>query len=154
MNPHITNNYWMNIAKEVANASTCRVKVGCVLVLNKQIVGMGFVESVHGDYHCIDVGCNLVSSPHRGSSDTGESCIRTIHAEVNAVLKCTARGTGTFGWIECYSTHYPCLDCLKALLQIGVRNIFYLKQYKDEWREQFLKKYTGGCALNISQLEG
>lgn len=155
MNSYITSEYWMRIAVEVAKASTCRAQVGCVLVHKNTLVGMGYVGSVHGDWHCNEMcevgdGNNdlvtdqhiLVKAPHRGSTTTGTTCIRTIHAEVNAILKCTVRGSHQNGWIDCYSTYQPCLDCTKMLLQIGVRKIFYLKPYKDEWRDLFIERLS------------
>lgn len=142
MNERITPKFWMRIAQQIAEASTCRAKVGCILVHKKSIVGHGYVGSVHGDVHCNDeAGHLLVDAPHRGSTTTGTTCIRTIHAEVNAVLKCTVRGSRETKWIECYSTYQPCLDCTKILLQIGVRKIYYWKRYKDDWRDQYVAQF-------------
>lgn len=140
MNDRITPQFWMRIAQQIAEASTCRAKVGCVLVHKKSIVGHGYVGSVHGDAHCNESDHILVDAPHRGSTSTGTTCIRTVHAEVNAVLKCTVRGSRDNGWIECYSTYQPCLDCTKILLQIGVRKIYYWKPYKDDWRDNYVWK--------------
>jgi dCMP deaminase len=125
----------MEIVRSVAKASTCRVKIGCIILKKNTIVGVGYVGSVHGDIHCEDVGCLFVDAPHQGSSDSGKSCIRTIHAEMNAILKCQIRGSVDDGWLDCYSIYQPCLICFKLLLQIGVRHIYYEKLYKDEWRD-------------------
>jgi len=148
MNTRITPEYWMHIAVDVAKAATCRANVGCVLIHKKIIVGMGYVGSVHGDVHCIETIAQsmaqhqhlLVKTGVRGSTLTGTSCIRTIHAEMNAILKCTMRGSREGGWIECYCTYQPCLECTKVLLQIGVRKMFYLNPYKDEWRDKFMSE--------------
>lgn len=145
MNSKINSAFWMRIAMQIAEASTCRAKVGCILVHNKMIVGHGYVGSVHGDDHCNESDHVLVDAPHRGSTETKTTCIRTVHAEVNAALKCQVRGSKENGWIECYSTYQPCIDCVKILLQIGVRKIYYLQPYKDEWRDQYIKK------LNIDE---
>lgn len=149
MNEQITPEYWMRIAVEIAKASTCRAAVGCVLVHKNVCVGIGYVGSVHRDYHCLESGAMindkhiLMRTTRQGSTKDGDTCIRTIHAEMNAVLKCTARGSRMGGWIHCHSTYQPCLDCTKVLLQIGVRKIYYLKPYKDSWRDEFVKQlYT------------
>lgn len=139
MNTTLTPEFWMLMAEQIAEASTCRAKVGCILVYKNQIFGHGYVGSVHGDGHCCDDDHVLVDAPHRGSTTTGTTCIRTVHAEVNAVLKCTVRGSQQHGWITCYSTYQPCLDCVKILLQIGVRKMYYRKPYKDEWRSKYLR---------------
>lgn len=144
MNERITDAYWMQIAMTVAEASTCRAKVGCVLIYRQTIVGVGYVGSVHGDEHCcVEKRSDnhlLMPTERKGSTDKGNTCIRTVHAEMNAVLKCTVRGSGQNGWMACYTTYQPCLDCLKVLLQIGVRNICYLKPYQDEWRDAYVEQ--------------
>lgn len=147
MNPRIDQKYWMRIAVEAAKASTCRADVGCVLIHKKTLVGMGYVGSVHGDHHCMSAYKTttdplhnhiLMRTDRQGSTKKGNTCIRTIHAEMNAVLKCTVRGSKEGGWIDAYSTYQPCLDCTKVLLQIGVRTIYYMKPYKDLWRDEYL----------------
>jgi dCMP deaminase len=154
MNDKITAAYWMAIASQLATAATCRANVGCVLVYQNQIVGHGYVGSVHGDVHCADQDLNhrhhiLMKTDQRGSSRTGDTCIRTVHAELNAVLKCTVRGSYEHGWIDCYSTYQPCLECTKALLQIGVRKMYYRHAYQDDWREAFVKHCTLFDALRL-----
>lgn len=157
MNPRINNKYWMRIAVEVAKASTCRAEVGCVLIHKKTLVGMGYVGSVHGDVHCFEPNDFihqhiLVETETKGSTTQGNTCIRTIHAEMNAVLKCTMRGSGEGGWIDCYSTYQPCLECTKVLLQIGVRYFYYMKPYKDDHRDLFLKEYLRDEVIRYEQV--
>lgn len=155
MNPRIDHQYWMRIAVEVAKASTCRANVGCILVHHNMIVGMGYVGSVHGDYHCEDPMPHsrdehvLVETDKKGSTKTGTTCIRTIHAEVNAILKCQVRGSTEGGWLKCYSTYQPCLDCTKLLLQVGVRDIYYLNPYRDEDREQYINRLAVAIKSNM-----
>ena len=155
----------MRIAVEVAKASTCRADVGCVLIHKKTLVGMGYVGSVHGDVHCLEPYDLIFSDPlstihqhilveteTKGSTTKGNTCIRTIHAEMNAVLKCTVRGSGEGGWIDCYSTYQPCLECTKVLLQIGVRYFYYMKPYKDDHRDIFLKEYLRHEVIRYEQV--
>ena len=140
MNLHFTHEYWLNIVRQVAKASTCRVQLGCVLVKNNNIVGVGYTGSVSGDSHCEDVGCLLVDNYYMYGSDImGKSCIRTVHAEMNALLKCIVQGSLKDGWLTCYSTYEPCLACVKLLLQKGVRYFVYARIYKDDNRDYYLK---------------
>lgn len=149
MNKRIDDEYWMNFARQAGKAGTCRVEVGCALVQQRRIIGLGRVGSVRGDDHCCDVGgCWLKPVQHRGSSDTGLSCVRTVHAEVNAVLNATK--IGELDMIFAYSTHAPCFDCLKVLLQFGVGEIVYDKPYKDEWRDEWLR--TTPVAVRLRRL--
>jgi dCMP deaminase len=138
MNERINPKYWLRIAREVGKAATCKANVGCVLVHKKMIVGMGYVGSIHGDEHCDTAGHINLPVDYRG--EQGETCIRTVHAEINAILKCMVRGSSDIGFITCYSTHEPCYACTLQLLQIGVRDIYYIEPYQDTRRDLFLKR--------------
>ena len=140
MNIYINDNYWMNIVRAIAKASTCKVNIGTILIKNNKIVSHGFLGSISGQPHCCDDGCIEIDNDDKfGSSGSGKSCIRTIHSEMNAVLKCHERGDKLTGWLTCYTTFEPCLNCLKALLAIGVRNIVFEKLYRDMWRDKFYR---------------
>lgn len=143
MNVKINDELWMGIAMQLATASTCRVQVGCVLVQDNEYIAGGYVGSVSGDEHCQDVECLLVNNHGtKGSSASGKSCIRTVHAEMNAVLRCKVRGTN-YSPIVAYCTHQPCLECTKALLSIGVKRIVYHSEYRDVHRDIFLAHFVG-----------
>lgn len=142
MNKNINDEYWMGIVDKIARASTCRVKIGTLLIQNRKIVGVGFLGSVPGDIHCDEEGCLLVDSPHQGSDNTGKGCRRTIHSEINAILNRTPVDLSQ-GYLECYTTYEPCLNCLKCLLSIGVRKIIYRNYYKDEHRDFYFQTLSG-----------
>jgi dCMP deaminase len=155
MNKNINHEYWMNIVKAVAEASTCRVKIGCIILKENYIVGIGYLGSISGDYHCNDEikdaeirGCLLVDNNGlQGSGDGNKSCIRTVHAEMNAVLKTQARGIEG-NWLTSYSTYSPCINCYKALLQIGVRSFYFEKEYKDVNRDILIKNQNPELSLD------
>lgn len=138
MNKHITHQGWMKIVSAISEYSTCRVQIGCIILQNKRIVATGYVGSLPGEKHCEDVGCLYVDAPNQGSGSKKESCIRTIHAETNASLQCMVRGTKENPLIA-YCTYSPCLACLKIMLSIGINKIYYIKDYKDTWRDIYLK---------------
>ena len=112
--------YFMKIAAAVSERSTCdRAMVGCVLVRDKRILTTGFNGSPAGQEHCDEAG-HLMVDGH---------CVRTIHAETNAIIQAALHGVSTRDAI-CYVTHLPCINCTKALINakstvraIG-RNIF------------------------------
>jgi dCMP deaminase len=151
MNKNIDHKYWMKIVEDVAQASTCRVKIGCIILKENYIVGVGYLGSVSSDYHCDELndegidrwsGCLLVDNKGmQGSGDGNVSCIRTVHAEMNAVLKTSVRGNKD-GWLTCYSTYSPCLNCYKVLLQVGVRHFYFEKEYKDVNRDILMKNQS------------
>lgn len=115
------NEYFMDLAVTVASRSTCdRAFVGCILVnKDNRIVSTGYNGSVAGNPHCDDVG-HTMRDGH---------CIATIHAEMNAILYCAKEGISLKGTI-CYVTHFPCLNCTKALIQAGISKIYYKEGYR------------------------
>ena len=97
--------------------------VGAVLVDDaNRIVASGYNGSPRGLPHCMEVGCILDSDGH---------CIRSIHAEENAILQCAIHGISTEG-LTLYSTHRPCTRCTMRLFQAGIRTVFYLTEYQGQ----------------------
>ena len=132
--------YFMEIALLVSERATCnRLKVGCVLVKEKRIIATGFNGSVSGTPHCIEEGCLVVDN----------HCIRTIHAEHNAILQCAKFGISTEG-ATMYITHFPCFHCCKLLAQAGIKNIYYLHDYNNSNESKELLKAVG---INFCKLE-
>ena len=111
--------------------STCsRLSVGATIVKDKRIVSGGYNGSIKGDEHCIDVGCKVVEG----------HCVRTIHAEINAILQCSKFGVGTEG-ATIYVTHFPCLNCTKSIIQAGIKEICYANDYRNnEYARELLEK--------------
>lgn len=114
--------YFMAQSVLLSLRSTCsRLAVGATIVRDKRIIAGGYNGSVSGDVHCIDEGCYVVDN----------HCVRTIHAEMNAILQCAKFGVPTEE-AEIYVTHFPCLQCTKMILQAGIRKIHYLKDYRND----------------------
>jgi len=114
--------YFMLQALVISTRSTCnRLSVGATLVRDKRIIAAGYNGSVSGDDHCLDEGCYLVDG----------HCVRTIHAEMNAILQCAKFGEATDG-AEIYVTDFPCLQCTKMLLQAGIKKITYMRNYHND----------------------
>jgi dCMP deaminase len=112
--------YFLNIATEVAKRSTCdRANVGAVLVRDKRILTTGFNGSPAGLAHCDNEGHLLVEG----------HCVRTIHAETNAIIQAALHGVSTKG-ATCYVTHFPCINCTKSLINAGVVRVVYDNNYR------------------------
>ncbi len=122
--------YFMNIAYSVSTRSTCdRAFVGCVLVRDKRILTTGFNGSPSGQPHCDEVGHLLVDG----------HCIRTIHAETNAIIQAALHGISTRD-STCYVTHFPCINCTKALINAGISRLVYHIAYRlDPIAMEFLE---------------
>nr|WP_027725725.1 ComE operon protein 2 [Tuberibacillus calidus] len=113
--------YFMAQSHLLANRSTCtRLSVGATIVRDRRIIAGGYNGSTSGGVHCIDEGCYMIEG----------HCARTIHAEMNALLQCAKFGVPTQG-AEIYVTHFPCLPCTKALIQAGIKKIYYANDYHN-----------------------
>lgn len=114
--------YFLKIAYAVSERSTCdRALVGCVLVREKRILTTGFNGSPAGQDHCDEAG-HLMVDGH---------CVRTIHAETNAIIQAALHGVSTKG-ATCYVTHLPCINCTKALINAGITRIVYNISYRTD----------------------
>lgn len=121
--------YFLKICRVVAERSTCnRAKVGAVIVKNRMILATGYNGSPAGHPHCTDAGCLVVASQNADGT-TEENCIRTIHAEINAIAQAAKNGVMIDG-ADIYITHSPCMNCLKVLLNTGINRICFEKEYK------------------------
>tara|TARA_B100000405_G_scaffold10963_1_gene9580 strand:- start:9273 stop:9701 length:429 start_codon:yes stop_codon:yes gene_type:complete len=112
------NEYFMEIAKLASIRSPCdRLKVGCVLVKENRLISMG--------YNGFLAGCKHVSILR----DDHEQA--TIHAEINSITDAAKRGVSVQDSVA-YITHYPCLNCFKALASSGIKKIFYANDYRND----------------------
>ena len=132
--------YFLKIAYAVSERSTCdRAFVGCVLVLDKRILTTGFNGSPAGQPHCDEEG-HLMVEGH---------CVRTIHAETNAIIQAALHGVSTRG-STCYVTHFPCINCAKVLVNAGIARLVYSVAYRqDAIATQFLQS----AGIEFSQIE-
>ena len=113
--------YFMNIAHEVATRSTCdRKHVGAVIVREKTILSTGYNGSVRGMHHCDEIGHEMENG----------HCVRTIHAEANAVVQAARNGV-RIDDSEIYVTASPCYDCFKMIANAGISAIYYGEFYRD-----------------------
>nr|WP_312473600.1 ComE operon protein 2 [Neobacillus sp.] len=113
--------YFMAQSHLLALRSTCtRLTVGATIVRDKRIIAGGYNGSIAGGDHCIEKGCYVIDN----------HCVRTIHAEINALLQCAKFGVPT-SEAEVYVTHFPCLQCCKAIIQAGIKKVYYAVDYKN-----------------------
>ncbi len=120
--------YFMGIALKVAERSTCdRAHVGAIIVRDRRILTTGYNGSPSGLPHCDDVG-HLMVEGH---------CVRTLHAEQNAIIQAAYHGVSVKGGVI-YVTHQPCLTCAKMIINAGIKRVVYAGEYPDNLARQFL----------------
>ena len=102
--------YFMNIAKEVATRSTCNRKhVGSVIVKDKTILSTGYNGSIKGLKHCDEIGHEMIDG----------HCVRTTHAEANAIVQAAKNGV-SINDAEIFVTASPCYSCFKLIANSGI----------------------------------
>lgn len=144
MNRPSWDEYFMHLAVIASKRATCdRRRVGCVLVTSThQVVCTGYNGSAPGAPHCDDVG-HLMHDGH---------CVRTIHAESNAVAQAASSGKSTAG-CTAYVTCHPCPTCLMLLAATGVGDVVYLEEYHPE-EDDVSHTLAEDAAMIIRQYEG
>ncbi len=114
--------YFMAIARVIATRATCdRKHVGAVIVRDRTILSTGYNGSIRGTPHCDDAG-HMMEDGH---------CVRTIHAEINAVIQAAKNGTAIEG-AAIYVTASPCWNCFKAIANAGLRRVVFGEFYRDD----------------------
>lgn len=122
--------YFMGIAFAVAARGTCdRKHVGAILVKDKAILSTGYNGAPRGMKHCDEIG-HMMEDGH---------CVRTTHAEANAIVQAAKHGTEVIGSII-YTTASPCWQCFKLIVNAGVGTIIYAEVYRDERIGDFAKE--------------
>lgn len=129
--------YFLEIAKVVATRSTCdRANVGAVIAKNKVILSTGYNGAPRGLPHCNDVGHEIVDG----------HCIRTAHAETNAIAQAAKNGTPIEN-ASIYLTISPCYDCFKIIVNAGIKEVvygsFYMSRYEASKAVLSLAKKAG-----------
>lgn len=116
----------MRIAHTAARRSTCdRKHVGCVLVgRDRAIISTGYNGSVPGLPHCDEAGHDM---------DEGGHCVRTVHAEANAVAHAARGGRAVLG-ATTYVNTFPCWPCYRLLVSAGVAEIVFDAEYRPDQR--------------------
>lgn len=119
--------YFLKLAMLASERATCpRMHCGCVLVKNKNVISTGYNGSIPGDEHCEDVGCLVVDN----------HCVRTVHAEMNALVQAAKRGHAVEG-ATAYVTNMPCTTCAKSLITAGIKRVVVFSDYHDTLATQF-----------------
>ncbi len=131
--------YFMKIAEVVSLRSTCiKRKVGAVLVKDSHILSTGYNGAPAGLKHCTHETC---VRKNLKSGEKPELC-RGVHAEINCIIQAAIHGTSIKGETTIYSTTFPCMSCLKLLINAGINRLVYKEGYamENKVKEDLLKE--------------
>jgi len=122
--------YFMAIALQVATRATCdRKHVGAVIVRDRTILSTGYNGSIRGLEHCTEAG-HMMEEGH---------CVRTVHAEANAIVQAARNGVRIEG-ASIYVTASPCWNCFKLIANSGIERICFGEFYRDERIYEYAQK--------------
>jgi|SRR5687767_8820076 len=136
--------YFLSIAKTVATRSTCRRVpdgIGAVIVKDKHILSTGYAGSIAGLPHCTDAEGCLIDEKTGG-------CVRTVHAEINAILQAAQHGVNISG-ATMYTTMSPCWDCFKAIANGRISRNLYTVEYRTVERQKQFAELCGVEFIHI-----
>ena len=121
--------YFLELANAASNRATCdRGKSGCVIVRDKQVLATGYVGSPAGLPHCDDVG-HLMKKVIQENGEISEHCVRTVHAEQNAICQAAKRGISIEG-ATIYTRMTPCRTCAMLLINCGIQRVVCERKYQ------------------------
>lgn len=127
--------YFMSIALLASQRSPCkRLNVGSVVVKDSRLISMGYNGFIPGAPHI-----SRVKDDHEQS---------IIHSEINAITDCAKRGVSLSG-AKIYITHFPCINCFRAIAASNIKEIVYLNDYKNDALLPLLAEDAG---ITIRQL--
>lgn len=114
--------YFLEVMHALAKRATCdRGRTACVVVKDNQIICSGYVGSPPGLPHCDDVG-HLLKTLVDENGKSSTHCMRTIHAEQNAICQAARRGISVEG-ATLYCKLAPCRTCAMLLIACGIKRI-------------------------------
>lgn len=132
----------LEIAHKVKERATClRAKVGAVLVNSeKAIISTGYNGSPKKTDECLDKGCLIIDG----------HCLRTTHAEINAIVQAASQGSSTRN-STMYVTMTPCFHCIKTMVNAGVKRVVYNSDY-DNQHDKKVQEFIDTFDIEIIRL--
>ncbi len=119
--------YFLKLAMLASERSTCpRMHCGCVLVKDRFVLATGYNGSLPNQPHCDEVGCLIVDN----------HCVRTNHAEINALVQAVVHGISIKG-AAAYITNMSCTACSKALIAAGIKRVVVFSDFHDTLATKF-----------------
>jgi dCMP deaminase len=134
-------------------SSARRLQVGCVVVKDNTIIGIGYNGMPSGwDNDCEKRSYTNIDTKWQYLDEDGSTYSlvtrpEVLHAESNALAK-VARSTNSSEGASVFVTHAPCLDCAKMMYQAGINSVYYRNSYRDTSGVDFLKE----CNIEVEQI--
>jgi dCMP deaminase len=130
--------YFIGLMTEVGKRATCeRGRSGCLIVKDKRILATGYVGTPPGLPHCDEIG-HLMKQVIDEDGTTRQHCMRTIHAEQNAICQAARYGIPLEG-TALFCKMEPCRTCAMLIISVGITKVIAQRCYHaaQETREMF-----------------
>ena len=136
------NEYYLDVLEAIRKRSTCvRGKSGAIIVKDNRLLTTGYVGAPAGMPHCDEAGHKFeVRTSESGNRST--HCIRTVHAELNAILQAASFGISIKG-ATMYCTMVPCFGCAKVIVNVGIKEVIAVYPYQEQEETVKLFEKTG-----------
>ncbi len=134
--------YFMEVMEAISKRATCgRGRSGCVIAKGNQLLVTGYVGSPVGLPHCDDVGHQMKKVIHEDDSIT-EHCVRTVHAEQNAICQAAKNGVALEG-STLYCRMTPCRVCAMLIINCGITRVVCERKYHAGGESEQMLKDAG-----------
>ena len=141
--------YFMEVCRAIAKRATCdRGRSGCVIARDNQLLVTGYVGAPRGLPHCDDVGHQFKKVQHEDGS-ISQHCVRTVHAEQNAICQAAKRGISIDG-ATLYCKMTPCRTCAMLIINCGIKRVIAEKRYHDSADSIEMFKQAGVVLEHLS----
>jgi len=143
-------NYFLKIMDTVATRANCdRGRAAALIVKGKRIIATGYVGAPAGLTTCDEVG-HLIKVAYDERGGQHKHCVRTTHAEMNAIAQAARYGTPIEG-ATIYTSMTPCLDCTKLLINAGISRVVCRKRYHADHDSVRILKEAGVDLLVLEE---
>lgn len=134
--------YFIKIMEMVGSRGSCdRGRAGCVVTRENRIIATGYAGSPSGLPHCDEVGHEMHTVVHEDGTQT-RHCIRTTHAEQNAICEAARMGIALEG-ATLYCKMTPCYTCAKMIINAGIKKVICSQDYHASTRSKEIFKEAG-----------
>lgn len=134
--------YFLKIVEIVATRGTCdRGRTGCVITRDHRLIATGYVGAPIGLPHCDEAGHEMHTVTHEDGTQTNH-CIRTAHAEQNAICEAARMGIALEGG-TLYCKMSPCYTCAKMIINAGIKRVVCAQNYHAGQRSRDIFKEAG-----------
>ena len=128
--------YYLEVLEAVRKRATCdRGMSGAIIVKEGRVIATGYVGAPRGMPHCDEAGHIVefrgVEDREAGKLWKSKHCIRTIHAELNAILQAAYFGVSVKD-TTMYCTMTPCFECAKTIVNVGIKEVIAMYPYQAQ----------------------